>query len=82
MKKSRLRKIRENYKMPKVIIESVYVELEGEELDRMVAEVEEASERSRHKESWHLINSISGRKSTKQGIIKGSSRKENTEEMV
>ena len=57
-------------------LESVYVELEGGELGRMVAEVEEASERSRHKESWHLINSISGRKSTKQGIIKGSSREE------
>ena len=42
----------------------------------MVAEVEEAIERNRHKESWHLINSISGIKSTKQGIIKGSSHEE------
>ena len=42
----------------------------------MIEQVEEADIRSQHKESWRLVNKISGRKSTKRGILKGKTREE------
>ena len=42
----------------------------------MVGEVENADARSKHGESWKLINNITGRKTVKRGIIKGNSTEE------
>ena len=45
-------------------------------LEEMVRQVENADALNKHGESWRLINSITGRKTAKRGIIKGNSREE------
>ena len=42
----------------------------------MIKKVEEADSKSQHGESWKLINEISGRKTSKKGILKGKSQEE------
>ena len=42
----------------------------------MIRKVEESDAKSKHRESWRLINEISGRKAAKKGIIKGNSKEE------
>ena len=51
-------------------------EIQEEELDEMIKQVEDADARSKHGESWRLINSITSRKSAQRGIIKGNSRED------
>ena len=51
-----------------------YKEIEEQELEELIRKVEDADEKSRHGESWKLINKITGRKDGKQGIIKGTSK--------
>ena len=41
----------------------------------MIIQVENADARSKHGESWKLINSITGCKDAKQGILKEKLRK-------
>jgi len=57
-------------------LQEAYTTVESEHLDEMISLVEEADEKSRHGESWKLINHITGRKSAKKGIIKGKSKQE------
>ena len=57
-------------------LQEAYTTVESEHLDEMISCVEEADEKSRHGESWKLINHITGRKSAKKGIIKGKSKQE------
>ena len=57
-------------------LKQAYNEIQEEELDEMIGRVEDASARNKHGESWRLINSITGRKSAKRGIIKGNSRED------
>ena len=52
--------------------------IQGEELCEMIMQVENADARSKHGESWKLINSITGCKNGKQGIIKGKGSKVGT----
>ena len=47
-----------------------------EELEHLIAKVEDADIRAQHAESWKLINEISGRKSAKTGMIKGKNKEE------
>ena len=54
----------------KANLKNVYDQEYEEELDRMIAKVEQADARAKHAESWKLINEISGRKAPKKGIIK------------
>ena len=42
----------------------------------MIEQVETANARSRHGESWRLINAITGRKASKRGMLKGNSKEE------
>ena len=42
----------------------------------MIKKVEEADSKSQHGENWKLIHEISGRKSSKKGILKGKSQEE------
>jgi hypothetical protein len=57
-------------------LQEAYTTVESEHLEEMISCVEEADEKSRHGESWKLINHITGRKSAKKGIIKGKSKQE------
>ena len=45
-------------------------------MDKKIKEVEEANSKSKHKESWNLINSITGRKTAKIAIIKAKYKEE------
>ena len=42
----------------------------------MIKQVETADNIQKHKESWELINKITGRKTAKKGLIKGNSKEE------
>ena len=57
-------------------LNKVYNDLQEEELESMIRETEEADIRKQHRESWKLINNITGRKAAKKGIIKGNCREE------
>ena len=64
------------WKESKEKIRNTYKELQEEELDGLIKEVENADDRSKHGESWKLIDKITGRKNGKQGIIKGKTKEE------
>ena len=57
-------------------LQEVYNEITEEDLEHMIRQVEKADETSKHGESWKLINSISGRKTAKKGILKGKDRED------
>ena len=57
-------------------LNKVYNDLQEEELESMIRETEEADIRKQHRESWKLINNITGRKAAKKGIIEGNCREE------
>ena len=50
-----------------------------EELENNIRKVENADAKSQHKESWRLINQISGRKTIKKGKIKANTNEERIE---
>ena len=54
-------------------LEDAYTEVEEEILDSKIRKVENAAEFNRTKESWNLINEISGRKKATNILIKGGS---------
>jgi exonuclease III len=60
----------------KMNLSNVYDTIMEEDLTEMIKQVEEADAKSRHGESWRLINNISGRKSAKRGLLKGSTKEE------
>ena len=47
-------------------LQEAYTTVESEHLDELISRVEDADEKSRHGESWKLINHINGRKSAKK----------------
>ena len=57
-------------------LQQVYNEIQEEDLEEIATEVKNVDVRSKHAESWRLINNITGHKAAKRGIIKGNSRKE------
>ena len=57
-------------------LQQIYLKLQETELNNLVSKVEHANRQSKMKESWRLINRITNRKSTKQGMIKGASKEE------
>ena len=60
----------------KTKLADMYDTVQEEELLEMIKQVESADAKSKHGESWKLINKISGRTSAKRGIIKGNSKEE------
>ena len=72
-------KNREGLSTAKEELQNTYDKIAEEELEKAIREVEMADEKARHGESWKLINEISGRKSAKTGILKGSSTEERIE---
>ena len=57
-------------------LQEIYLSLQERELNNLVSKVEEANTQNKMKESWQLINKITNRKSSKQGMIKGASKAE------
>ena len=53
-----------------------YNNIREEELLDKIREVEEANSERKHGESWRIINEITGRKSSKKGIIKAKNKEE------
>ena len=60
-------------------LETTYNEVEEEILSNKITKVEMAAECSRSKESWNLINDITGRKTSSNILIKGGSSQERTQ---
>ena len=52
-------------------LQTAYNDIKEKELEGMNKKVEEGDSKSQHGESWKLINEISGRKTSKKGILKG-----------
>ena len=60
----------------KIKLQEKYNLVTEEELEKAMRSLEIADEKSRHSESWKLINLITGRKTAKKGIIKAKSPEE------
>ena len=69
----------QNLQSAKKKLQETYDIITGEELEKAIRGVEDADEKSRHGESWKLINNLTGRKTAKKGIIKGNSAEERIE---
>ena len=67
---------REELQKCKSKLQQTYDVIAEEELDEMLREVESADVRSKHRESWRLINQITGRKSAKRSIIKANNKED------
>ena len=59
-----------------LFLQEAYDIISEEELEKPTAKIEPADARSKHAESWKIINQITARKSVKQAIIKGSSKED------
>ena len=57
-------------------LSEIYLNIQEEELSEMIQKVEDADTNYKHKLSWKLINEITGRKTAKQGMIRGNSKEE------
>ena len=60
-------------------LNQTYGDIYKEELDILVRKVESSNEHCGHRESWRLVNDISGRKTPKSAIIKAKSKEERIE---
>ena len=60
----------------KTNLTETYGMIEEEELERMIAEIEDSDSKHKHANCWKLINEVTGRKTTKKGIIRGNSKEE------
>ena len=52
---------------------NTYSMVEGEALNKKIKRVEDAAERCKNKESWRLVNELTGRKKRNSGLIEGGS---------
>ena len=66
----------EEWRSSKQKVQTIYREIEEEELNALIQEVERADEKSKHGESWKLINSLTGRKIGRQGDLKGKTKED------
>ena len=64
------------YKQAKKSLETTYNDVVEEDLTSKLKEVEMAHVKSRHGQSWRLINDISWRKASAKGQLKGDTQKE------
>ena len=65
-----------NLQSEKNKLTELYVTIQEEELNEMIQKIEESDSEYKHGQSWRLINELTGRKTSKQGIIKGNSKEE------
>ena len=66
----------ENLQKSKSKLQEAYDAITEEELSEMIQKVEVADESNSHSQSWRLINTITGRKAAKKGILKGNSKED------
>ena len=66
----------ESLQKAKTKLQEAYDTVTEEELSEMIRKVEVADENSSHGQSWRLINTITGRKAAKKGILKGNSKED------
>lgn len=71
------RKNQARFQYGKYNLESGYAKIKEGKLDSLWTDLDRANKWNKHKESWRLINNLIGQKPTKQGLIKGNSRKQN-----
>ena len=64
----------ENLRNAKAKLQQAYDEVTEDELAEMINRVQTANSICKHGESWKLINKITGRKTAKRGILKGTSQ--------
>ena len=57
-------------------LQDMYDSKEEEDLDKMIRSVEEANFKCKHQQSWRIINDITGRKTSKQSMIKANDKKD------
>ena len=57
-------------------LQDAYNFIDEEELNRLIRKMETADANSKHGQSWRLINEMAGRKTTKQGILKGTNKED------
>ena len=67
---------REQVQELKEKLKESYNHLHEMELQYLIRKVETSNDEHRHKESWKLINEITGRKLTKSGIIKAKNKQD------
>ena len=73
---------RESMQQHKDGLRQIYDEIQEEELDKLLAKVESANEEAKHKESWRLINEITGPKTIKTSLIKAKDKDERKEKWL
>ena len=73
---SRTRTKQKDLQKKKNSLSKAYKEAEEAELNELIKMVEKADDNSKHGKSWEIINKITGRKVSKQGMIKGSTKEE------
>ena len=66
----------ESLQKAKTKLQEAYNTVTEEELSEMIRKVEVADENSSHGQSWRHINTITGSKAAKKGILKGNSRED------
>lgn len=67
---------RETVAEKKGFLKSCYDEIEGDILRRKILMVEETANRCKNKESWNLVNDITGKNRSNSGLIEGGSSEE------
>ena len=67
-------KNQERMQAAKNLLYESYQNVEAEELEKLVNEVIEAENKTRHGDSWKIINSITGRKNGQKEKLKGESK--------
>ena len=70
---------REEVATKKELLRTCYTEVEEEILNRKIKKVEETADRCKNKESWNLVNDITGRTRSSCGLIEGGSSAERLE---
>ena len=70
---------REEVATKKDLLKSCYAQVEEEILKRKIKRVEETADRCKNKESWNLVNDITGRTKSSCGLVEGGSSAERLE---
>ena len=79
LSKDRNGRSKQKYKRAKSNLRTAYEIVIEEDMEKKVTAIENTHANSRHRESWRLINDLSGRKSAKKSQIRGGSAKERQE---
>ena len=70
---------REEVATKKDLLKACYSEVEEEILKDKIRKVEDTADRCKNKESWNLVNEITGRTRSSCGLIEGGSSAERLE---